>query len=329
MSNGRILIVENRASDSDDFQTTLTTDFDCKVVTTFRAAGEALRQTHYDIVLLDLHLDDMEPVNTVTRLPELLRSSVNPNVRVIIVTVYLIPEPAWEAARNRQVYDYLIKPVSGEDLNQTVRAALSPDKRRALELNRYEAITARIDTVVHAIPNHSKSVTQLSVSLLRELGADEQEIERCRLLAPLHDISKIGMWHVWEELLETPDIHTPNDVNAYLEGLKEDEQKRLTLLIPKLFRFEAEWGHCYESFLATKADEGLRAESDRLAATIALADAYEVFAFCRRKEEFSYDDAIDTLSLLGFSQQMVEALENHLKAKPNESRARSEAQKDG
>lgn len=298
-----ILIVADIAEESVLLQDALS-DFACETVPTFWEASDRLSQYHYDMMLLDLRLADKEkPEDTLRELPGLFERCRNPHLWVIVVTAYATSASAWEALRNERIYDYLVKPVAMADLEQTVRMALA-HQPRLLALNRYVAIAQRIDRVQHAIPGHAERVAQLAVTVLRYVGLPESEVQRCRILGPLHDIGKLGLDREWQQLLHDQSLHSISDIDASLASLGSD--KRLVQLIPRLFRFEAALGHYYETFLTDADRRSGNGQEVGLAAALAAADAYDVFTFCHGRE--CPDDAVHALLRQGFARGVIDAL---------------------
>lgn len=304
----RVLIVEDIIGESDFLQGILA-DCDCEAVPALCEAATQLSQSHYDVMLLDLKLADKAPDETLQGLSELLAHSRNPDVGCIVVTAYATSASAWEASQNERIYDYLIKPFAIDHLAQTMQLALC-HAPRALTLHRYAAIAARIDCVEHAIPHHSDRVAQLAAAIMQQLGSQEHDIARCRMLGRLHDIGKLGLRQEWEELLSNPHIYRSEDVDDYLEGLGIDKRRRFVQLIPRLFRFEADLGHYYETFLSTERHFRDISQWGDTAIAIAVADAYDVFAWYKGKD--SVDDALYALQQHGISQRLVDALRSCL-----------------
>lgn len=89
-----------------------------------REALEMAARGHYDLVLTDLRMDDMDGS---TLLHELQQR--HPNVVTIVLTGYASIESSIDALR-QGVYDYLVKPCMVEDLKRTVGRALEHREQR-------------------------------------------------------------------------------------------------------------------------------------------------------------------------------------------------------
>lgn len=89
-----------------------------------REALELAARHHFDLVLTDLRMDDMDGS---TLLHELQQR--HPSVVTIVLTGYASIESSIDALR-QGVYDYLVKPCMVEDLKRTVRRALEHRHQR-------------------------------------------------------------------------------------------------------------------------------------------------------------------------------------------------------
>ncbi len=89
-----------------------------------REALEMAARGHFELVLTDLRMDDMDGS---TLLHEMQQR--HPNVVTIVLTGYASIESSIDALR-QGVYDYLVKPCVVEDLKRTVRRALEHREQR-------------------------------------------------------------------------------------------------------------------------------------------------------------------------------------------------------
>ncbi|MDQ6960026.1 MAG: sigma-54 dependent transcriptional regulator [Mariprofundaceae bacterium] len=83
-------------------------------------AMTALTQDHFDVVLTDLRMEGRDAGLDVVQ----MSVCEQPEARVLLVTAYASAETAVEALK-QGAFDYLTKPVSGEDLAQAVECALA------------------------------------------------------------------------------------------------------------------------------------------------------------------------------------------------------------
>lgn len=97
--------------------------YEIKSVGSGEAALELLRCEPFDILILDLKMGGMSGMDLLQAVGELL-----PNLSVIVLTAYGTIDSAIQAIRYR-VYDYLLKPVSPEQVLESIENAL--EKRQS------------------------------------------------------------------------------------------------------------------------------------------------------------------------------------------------------
>lgn len=101
-----------------------------------REALELARgEEDFDLVLSDIKMPEVDGLELLDRL-----SSERPDTLVILMTAYASVEDAIEGFR-RGAYDYLLKPISFEDLEQKVENALTQERLR----RRVRRLEARLD----------------------------------------------------------------------------------------------------------------------------------------------------------------------------------------
>jgi CheY-like chemotaxis protein/anti-anti-sigma regulatory factor len=89
-----------------------------------REALATAARGHFDLVLTDLRMDDMDGSALIHELQQR-----HPNVVTVVLTGYASIESSIDALR-QGVYDYLVKPCMVEDLKRTVRRALEHREQR-------------------------------------------------------------------------------------------------------------------------------------------------------------------------------------------------------
>jgi ATP-dependent Lon protease len=102
--------------------------YDVAAAANGREALEKARSQHFDIILTDLKMDQMDGI-------QLLESvkAVAPQIDVVIITGYATVSTAVDALKKGAAH-YLSKPIQIEEVRQTVRHIL--DKKRVLQLTR-------------------------------------------------------------------------------------------------------------------------------------------------------------------------------------------------
>lgn len=94
----------------------------------------ALAQARFDVVLTDLRMDGRDAGLDVVQ----MSMAAQPEARILLVTAYASAETAVEALKYG-AFDYLTKPVSGEDLAQAVERALE-DLRHDVQHDSEQAV---------------------------------------------------------------------------------------------------------------------------------------------------------------------------------------------
>jgi HD-GYP domain-containing protein (c-di-GMP phosphodiesterase class II) len=99
--------------------------------------------------------------------------------------------------------------VMAEDIQQYISdLKRASEENRQLFIDSIEMIAAAVDAKDPYTKGHSSRVSQYSVILARELGLDEQEIEKVQSSATLHDVGKIG---VDDRVLQKPGVLTDEE----------------------------------------------------------------------------------------------------------------------
>jgi len=125
-------------------------------------AMTALTRDHFDIVLTDLRMEGRDAGLDVVK----ISVREQPEARVLLVTAYASAETAVEALK-QGAFDYLTKPVSGEDLAQAVECALAD-----IEENRPRKIQERTSVVEEGLIGQSISMRRVRERLLRAARRD-------------------------------------------------------------------------------------------------------------------------------------------------------------
>ena len=124
----RVLVVDDEEIVRESYKLALTdAGYDVRTVPNGREAIRACRDEHFDVMLADIRMPDMDGL-------EVSRVVVRefPDVRVIVITGYPSPESA-ARARKLGVSDYLQKPVAPDRLSAATAAALACPPERVRE----------------------------------------------------------------------------------------------------------------------------------------------------------------------------------------------------
>ena len=113
-----------------------------------------------------------------------------------------------------------------EDLERFVHdLKTAAEENRALFLNSITMLAGAVDEKDPYTRGHSDRVTKYSMMIATEMGLDEQEIDKIRIAAQLHDVGKIG---IEDRILKKPGALTPEE----FEVMKTHTTKGANILRP-------------------------------------------------------------------------------------------------
>jgi putative nucleotidyltransferase with HDIG domain len=99
------------------------------------------------------------------------------------------------------------------------------EENRALFLNSIQMLAGAVDEKDPYTRGHSDRVTRYSVLIAKEMGLSNDEVEKIRIAAQLHDVGKIG---IEDRILKKPGALTPEE----FEIMKTHTTKGATILRP-------------------------------------------------------------------------------------------------
>ncbi len=119
--------------------------YEIQSVSSGEAAVEALRCEPFDVMVLDLKMAGMSGM-------DVLRSVVDklPGLSVIVLTAYGTIDTAIQAIRYR-VHDYLLKPVSPEQVLESIENALNKKRLQNGEPSAPKAVRNKVDTMLGGV----------------------------------------------------------------------------------------------------------------------------------------------------------------------------------
>jgi diguanylate cyclase (GGDEF)-like protein len=183
-----------------------------------------------------------------------------------------------------------------DDTMRIPRAPISPAGRaRAAEVGdeARRAAEAALAAIISPLPNHrgkpSSLIATIAVGMARKLELPEQEIERIRMAALLHDIGKVG---VPTEILEKPGPLTSEEWQAVVQHPRIGQE--IINRVAAIKDAAAIILHHHERFSGHGYPYGLRGPDIPIGARIvAIADAYDAMVFDRPyRAAISHDEAI-------------------------------------
>ena len=174
---------------------------------------------HYDIVLLDVQMPDIDGIKTLKTIKEL-----SPDLSIVMVSASRDIEHV-RGALKEGAYDYIFKPFVIEEVGTVIKRAIERaslirqnlDYQRNLEdkvisqtrelINLYadtlEAMVLALDLREKETGYHSYRVTEYALTLARRMKLSETDLSILAKGALLHDIGKIG---VPDDILLKPDL---------------------------------------------------------------------------------------------------------------------------
>ena len=129
-----------------------------------------------------------------------LTITVTPKLNLLLVEGNSIPETVIKTLRNI---------ISG-----AVRVINEKEEKEELLFGAVKALANAIDAMSPWTRGHSEKVAEISVEIGKALGLDEEELEKLRLGALLHDIGKLG---IPPEILNKKDRLTPEEYEKIKE----------------------------------------------------------------------------------------------------------------
>lgn len=284
----RLLIVDDEPTVRDILARALGGNgYECVQAADVSAAVTQLKSGTIDLVLSDIMMPGRSGIDL---LGEVM--SWWPDTGVIMLTAVADTSTAVHAMR-LGAHDYIIKPFNLEEVQLSVERALEKrelvlsnrEHREFLEQKVEEQTTEIRETSLGAIQalvealeakdaytnGHSRRVTEVTVTLAREMGLGEDEVGRIRLAGLLHDIGKIG---VPEEILHKP---------GKLSGGEFEQIKRHSVIGEKILKpvikdeeILAMVRYHHERYGGSGYPEGIAGDAIPLGARLmAVADAYD------------------------------------------------------
>jgi len=211
--NARILIVDDETHNVDVLRRILGREGFTRIESTTdsREAASMYVQHRPDLILLDLHMPNVDGLEVMGQLNEIAEASYLP---ILILSGDLTPE-ARRDALSRGAKDFVGKPFQQEELLLRIRTLLETrllylqiqsqnqlleakvrERTRALEEAQIE-IVARLAAAAEFRDDntgqHTQRVGQMSALLATQLGLPDSQVALIRRAAELHDVGKIGV----------------------------------------------------------------------------------------------------------------------------------------
>jgi len=264
-----------------------------------------------DIVLLDLHMPEVDGFEAIRRLRE--RMEDDTFLPILVLTADVTPE-ARQKALHEGANDFLTKPFDKTEVILRIQNLLKT-RYLYLELHGQNTMldrkvrqrTVQLEEAKHEILHllarasefrddmtgqHTQRVGHMSGEIARLLGLSERETELIRLAAPLHDLGKIG---IPDDILLKPGRFTPEE----FDQMKSHTSIGASILSGSQFDVleiaEAIALSHHEKWDGSGYPNGLQGEEIPLAARIvALADFYDALTHERPyKRAWTPEEALE------------------------------------
>ncbi|MGO8791432.1 MAG: HD domain-containing phosphohydrolase [Terriglobia bacterium] len=171
-----------------------------------------------------------------------------------------------------------------EDIQRYIgNLKMASEQNRQLFIDSIEMIAAAVDARDPYTKDHSLRVAQYSVILARELGLPEEEVDKIRISATLHDVGKVG---IEDRVFKKPGVLT----NEEFEIMKRHtvmgheivrQVKQLTEMLPGI-----RWHH--EALNGRGYPDGIKGdELPMMARIISVADTFDAITTDRPYQEGS------------------------------------------
>jgi len=269
-----------------------------------------LEEEKVDLILLDLHMPQMDGFELMEQLPR--HRAPSEFLPVLVLTGDTAPEVR-RRALEAGAHDFLSKPfdvaeaqarvknlLEARFLNQ--RVARQRDEMEARVRERTAELADTRSEILHRLARaaeyrddvtgrHAERVGMLSSLLARELGFGHRDVDIVRRTAPLHDVGKIG---VPDAILNKPGALTPSEFELMKthtiigEEILGGGRHRILSMAAEIARSH------HERWDGGGYPDGLEAEEIPLPARIvAVADTFDTLSHNRPyKEAVSVEDAL-------------------------------------
>ena len=257
--------------------------------TTGRKAFELLENSIPELILLDVHMPDMDGIEVIRQLKETSRYA---DIPVIFLTsdadedteiqgfhegaIDFLRKPFRKDVAVKRIQrilelDYLKKNLQEEVKKQTFIAEERRQSVERLSLQMVQSLANAIDAKDSYTNGHSTRVAKYSVMIAEKIGYEGEQLERLRYAAMLHDIGKIG---IPKEIINKPARLTDEEYEVIKThpGIGANILNEITE-IPEI-SVGARWHH--ERYDGGGYPDHLKGEEiPELARIIGVADAYD------------------------------------------------------
>ncbi|MEK7446701.1 MAG: response regulator [candidate division NC10 bacterium] len=170
----RILVVDDEMGPRESLRMILKPRHDIATADSGEAALQTLKTFHPDLMFMDIKMPQMDGIELLRRI-----KAIDPSIEVVMITAYASLETV-KNALTHGAFEYLIKPFSRQDLEDTTRRALA---RRQTELGTRSQLTTLVDEM--------RSLSSKTRTLEEEARREQAEQSlRVTQLSILREISR-------------------------------------------------------------------------------------------------------------------------------------------